>query len=224
MQRNERLSQELQVAQQTIKKLETENGTLVGEKRQVELSVKAVRSLMEQLKEQYLQEQVRALSLEDIINIVKTSADAERTSLLTEISKLNKEVSAAKDQATIHVGQILKKTQAIAYTESLARNIFNIMFGLLGETKTTKKIKEYVDGSLGLKEFVLLAIQNTGLTVDYDGDMCDALRKHVTREALRNQTSEPSNTEKDVQRVTALYQAMWLLSKVVCDTTESNTN
>lgn len=209
--RNDALVQELQVAQQTIQKLEQEKGTLTGEKRHTENIVTAVRGLMEQLKEQYIQEQIRVLNLEDVIRIIRSSADAERDSMLQELSKRSKEIQGLKEQATINVGQLLKKTQAVSYTESLARNIFNVMFSMLSDTKTTKKIKEFVGGTLTLKEIVCLCIATTGLEVNYDSTECQALRNHVDKFDKLDQSVE-------TDRVTYLYQSLWLLAKVVVDT------
>lgn len=214
MQQNDRLIQDLQIAQQTIQKLENEKGTLLGEKRHVENSVTAVRNLMDQLKEQYIQEQIRALNLEDVIRIIRTSADTERSSYSAELAKCNKEIQSLKEQSNIHVGQILKKTQAISYTESLARNIFNIMFALLSDTKTSKKIKEFVGATVTLKELVNLCIINTGLSFNYDSAECQALRIHVDK-------FDKLDAE-NVDRITYMYQALWLLSKVVSDITTNN--
>jgi hypothetical protein len=214
MQQNDRLIQDLQIAQQTIQKLENEKGTLLGEKRHVENSVTAVRNLMDQLKEQYLQEQIRVLNLEDVIRIIRTSADTERNSYNVELAKRSKEIQSLKEQSNIHVGQILKKTQAISYTESLARNIFNIMFALLSDTKTSKKIKEFVGATLTLKELVNLCIINTGLSFNYDSAECQALRIHVDK-------FDKLDAE-NVDRITYMYQALWLLSKVVSDITTDN--
>lgn len=209
--RNDALVQELQVAQQTIQKLEQEKGTLAGEKRHTENIVTAVRNLMEQLKEQYIQEQIRVLNLEDVIRMIRTSADAERDSMLQELAKHSKEIQGLKEQATINVGQILKKTQAVSYTESLARNIFNVMFSMLSDAKTTKKIKDFVSANLTLKEIIVSCIKNTGLEVDYDSAECQALRNHVDKFDRMDQSAE-------TDRVTYLYQSLWLLAKVVVDT------
>jgi hypothetical protein len=206
---NDRLVQELQLAKQTIQKLEAEKGTLLGENKNLENISRSLRNLMEQLKEQYLQEQVRVFNLEDVISILNKSSESERNCLNDQISVQSKEINKLKEQAVINVGQILKKTQTIAYTETLARNIFNVMFSMLSENKTSKKIKEFVGGTFTLKDLVELFILNTGLDLKYEDAECQALRNHVEK------FDKLDSNSVDADRVTNMYQSLWLLSKVI---------
>lgn len=205
--KNDQLNSSLQVANQTILKVEAEKGALIGEKQIAENLNKAVRHLMEQLKEQYIQEQLKVLNLEDAIQILKANYESDKNILKQDIVLKSNELNALKEQTNIHVMQILKKTQAVSYTESLARNIFNIMFSMLSDAKVVKKIKEFVSATLTLKELVTICITHTGLDLEYDDVECQALRKHVEKFDISITSEE--------ERVTNMYQTLWLLAKVI---------
>lgn len=210
---NDRLHSDLQVAQQNIQKLNMEVARLQAEAKVDKNRLTAVRNLTDQLKEQYLGEATQVFNLQDAIQLLNSSFNDERTAHTAELTALDKKFKQVTTQADITKGQLLKMTAKVGQTEELTYKIFNIMFSLTDRPKVCKKVVEFIEGKISLKDIMSSILECITTELKFDSPELQELTKHCDRFSSQDATEEEN--EERLRKSKALYQAVWLLAKAL---------